>query len=56
MFFYNGGMGATYRRDGPTCLSWPSNVSSTSIELSEQLAPLRFHYKRLRPDSGGPGS
>ncbi|MDP6884238.1 MAG: hydantoinase B/oxoprolinase family protein, partial [Rhodospirillales bacterium] len=55
MFFYNGGMGATYRRDGPTCLSWPSNVSSTSVELSEQIAPLRFHHKRLRPDSGGPG-
>ena len=55
MFFYNGGMGATYRRDGPTCLSWPSNVSSTPVELSEQIAPLRFHYKRLRPDSGGPG-
>jgi len=55
MFFYNGGMGATYRRDGTTCLSWPSNVSSTPIELSEQLAPLRFQYKQLRPDSGGPG-
>ncbi|MBW1697486.1 MAG: hydantoinase B/oxoprolinase family protein [Deltaproteobacteria bacterium] len=55
MFFYNGGMGATFRRDGPTCLSWPSNVSSTPIELSEQLAPLRFKYKRLRADSGGPG-
>ncbi len=55
MFFYNGGMGATYRRDGTTCLSWPSNVSSTPIELSEQLAPLRFNYKQLRPDSGGPG-
>lgn len=55
MFFYNGGMGATHRRDGPTCLSWPSNVSSTSIELSERIAPLRFHYKRLRPDSGGRG-
>ena len=55
MFFYNGGMGATYRRDGTTCLSWPSNVSCTPIELSEQLAPLRFHYKQLRPDSGGPG-
>ena len=55
MFFYNGGMGATFRRDGPTCLSWPSNVSSTSVELSEQIAPLRFHHKRLRPDSGGPG-
>ena len=56
MFFYNGGMGATYRRDGTTCLSWPSNVSSTPIELSEQIAPLRFKYKRLRPDSGGPGT
>ncbi len=55
MFFYNGGMGATHRRDGPTCLSWPSNVSSTSIEISEQIAPLRFHHKRLRPDSGGAG-
>lgn len=55
MFFYNGGMGATYRRDGTTCLSWPSNVSSTPIELSEQLAPLRFHCKQLRPDSGGSG-
>jgi len=55
MFFYNGGMGATFRRDGGTCLSWPSNVSSTSVELSEQIAPLRFHHKKLRPDSGGPG-
>ncbi|MGE0724617.1 MAG: hydantoinase B/oxoprolinase family protein, partial [Alphaproteobacteria bacterium] len=55
MFFYNGGMGGTQRRDGTLCLSWPSNVSSTSIELSEQIAPLRFRHKRLRPDSGGPG-
>jgi len=30
-------------------------VSSTSIELSEHIAPLRVHHKRLRPDSGGPG-
>ena len=55
MFFYNGGMGGTQLRDGATCLSWPSNVSSTSIELSEQIAPLRFRHKKLRPDSGGPG-
>ena len=55
MFFYNGGMGANHRRDGANCLSWPSNVSSTSIELSEQIAPLRFRYKRLRTDSGGTG-
>jgi N-methylhydantoinase B len=55
MFFFNGGMGANLRGDGPTCLSWPSNVSSTSVEISEHIAPLRFHYKRLRPDSGGAG-
>ena len=55
MFFYNGGMGGTVRRDGPTCLSWPSNVSSTSVELSELIAPLRFKHKRMRPDSGGRG-
>jgi len=35
MFFYNGGMGAGVERDGQTCLSWPSNVSSTSVEVSE---------------------
>lgn len=55
MFFYNGGMGGNTRADGVTCLSWPSNVSSTSIEISEHIAPLRFHHKKLRPDSGGPG-
>jgi N-methylhydantoinase B len=30
-------------------------VSSTSVEISEHIAPLRFHYKRLRPGSGGAG-
>jgi N-methylhydantoinase B len=55
MFFYNGGMGGNVRADGLSCLSWPSNVSSTAIEISEHIAPLRFHHKRLRPDSGGAG-
>ena len=55
MFFYNGGMGGNASGDGISCLSWPSNVSSTPIEVSEHIAPLRFHYKRLRPDSGGQG-
>ncbi len=55
MFFYNGGMGANHLADGVTTLSWPSNVSSTSIEISEHIAPLRFRHKKLRPDSGGPG-
>jgi N-methylhydantoinase B len=55
MFFFNGGMGGNIRGDGLSCLSWPSNVSSTPIEISEHIAPLRFHHKRLRPDSGGAG-
>lgn len=55
MFFFNGGMGANAENDGRSCLSWPSNISSTSIEISEQIAPLRFHHKRLRPNSGGNG-
>jgi len=55
MFFYNGGMGANIRGDGLSCLSWPSNVSSTAIEITEHIAPLRVQYKRLRPDSGGAG-
>ncbi|MGH7082527.1 MAG: hydantoinase B/oxoprolinase family protein, partial [Acetobacteraceae bacterium] len=55
MFFFNGGMGASVARDGQSCLCWPSNVSATAIEVAEQIAPLRFHAKRLRPDSGGAG-
>jgi N-methylhydantoinase B len=55
MFFYNGGMGANGRADGISCLSWPSNVSSTSVEVSEHIAPLRFHHKRMRQGSGGIG-
>lgn len=55
MFFFNGGMGGNIGGDGLSCLSWPSNVSSTSVELCEHIAPLRVHHKRLRPDSGGAG-
>ncbi|HEV7265817.1 MAG TPA: hydantoinase B/oxoprolinase family protein [Falsiroseomonas sp.] len=55
MFFFNGGMGANMRGDGISCLSWPSNVSSTPVEISEHIAPLRIHHKRLRPGSGGAG-
>ncbi len=53
--FFNGGMGATGTSDGESALSWPSNLSSTPVEVVEQAAPLFFHYKRLRPGSGGSG-
>lgn len=55
MFFLNGGYGASARRDGYNVLSWPSNISSTPVEMIEQLAPLKVHYRRLRTGSGGAG-
>jgi N-methylhydantoinase B len=55
MFFFNGGMGATAEKDGESCLSWPSNISSTPTEIMEQLAPMRVHYRRFRPGSAGQG-
>ena len=29
-------------------LSWPSNISSTPVEIIEQVAPLKVHYRRFR--------
>src|SRR5882724_2824783 len=55
VLFYNGGMGATSAKDGEHVLSWPSNISSTPVEVAERNSPLFFHYKRLRPGSGGAG-
>lgn len=55
MLFFNGGMGASSAGEGETCLSWPSNVSSTSIEVTEHISPLRVVQKRIVDGSGGPG-
>jgi N-methylhydantoinase B len=55
VLFFNGGMGATPVKDGEHVLSWPSNISSTPVEVAEQNSPVFFHYKRMRPDSGGAG-
>lgn len=55
VLFYNGGMGATRDEDGESCLSWPSNISSTPVEVAERNGPLLCHYKRLREGSGGAG-
>jgi len=55
VLFYNGGMGATGRKDGESVLSWPSNISSTPVEVAERNSPLFFHYKRMRSGSGGAG-
>jgi N-methylhydantoinase B len=55
IFFFNGGMGATPSKDGESAMSWPSNISSTPVEVAERNSPLFFHAKRLRPGSGGRG-
>ncbi len=55
VFFFNGGMGATAGKDGESACSWPSNISSTPVEVAERNGPLFFRYKRLRPGSGGAG-
>ncbi len=55
VFFFNGGMGATTHKDGEHVLSWPSNISSTPVEVAERNSPLFVHHKRMRPGSGGTG-
>ncbi|MEM7778407.1 MAG: hydantoinase B/oxoprolinase family protein [Pseudomonadota bacterium] len=55
VLFYNGGMGATSAKDGENAMSYPSNISSTPVEICESNGPLFCHFKRLRPGSGGHG-
>ena len=47
--------GTSRRVDGENATSWPSNISSTPVEVAERNSPLFFRWKRLRPDSGGGG-
>jgi len=55
ILFFNGGMGATPGKDGEHVLSWPSNISSTPVEVAERNTPLFFREKRLTPGSSGAG-
>lgn len=55
MFFMNGGHGARQGRDGPACLSFPSNVATVSIERFESSVPLLIREKALLAGSGGDG-
>ncbi|MBN9429532.1 MAG: hydantoinase B/oxoprolinase family protein [Burkholderiales bacterium] len=48
LFFLNGGYGGSAKGDGIDVLSWPSNVSSTPVEVIEQALPLKVHYRRFR--------
>ena len=51
----NGGKGATARSDGLPTIAFPYNGTVTPVEITENQAPVQVEYKRLVPDSGGPG-
>ncbi|MEK7412448.1 MAG: hydantoinase B/oxoprolinase family protein [Planctomycetota bacterium] len=55
VLFFNGGTGASNDGDGVACSSFPSNISISPVEITENLAPLRYRYKRLAAESGGIG-
>ena len=56
VLFFNGGLGGRPGSDGVSCLSWPSNISTTPVEVAERSAPVLIRYKRLCPGSGGDGT
>jgi N-methylhydantoinase B len=55
MFFMSGGYGARANSDGPSCLSFPTNVANSPVEQFENHVPMLVTEKRLIPDSGGAG-
>lgn len=50
-----GGMGASARQDGSTCLGFPFNVASIPIEIVEIETCLYYKRKEFTTDSAGPG-
>lgn len=52
---FNGGTGARATLDGLSATAFPSGVWGSQIETTEAVAPVLFHRRELRVDSGGPG-
>ena len=55
IFFFNGGQGARPDQDGISTLSFPTNVSTTPVEVLERGVPVRILDKSYLPGSGGTG-
>jgi N-methylhydantoinase B len=53
--FNSGGTGARPGLDGLDGTAFPSGVRTMPVEATENVAPVIFWRKELRPDSGGPG-
>ncbi len=53
--FNSGGTGARPCLDGLDATAFPSGVRTMPVEATENVAPVVFWRKELRPDSGGAG-
>ena len=53
--FNSGGTGARPDQDGLDGTAFPSGVRTMPVEATENVAPVVFWRKELRPDSGGAG-
>ncbi|MDQ2801357.1 MAG: hydantoinase B/oxoprolinase family protein [Pseudomonadota bacterium] len=53
--FNSGGTGARPTLDGLDATAFPSGVRTMPVEATENVAPVIFWRKELRPDSGGAG-
>jgi len=51
----SGGTGARPNADGLDATACPSGVRTMPVEATENVAPVVFWRKELRPDSGGAG-
>ena len=54
--FNSGGTGARPGKDGLDGIAFPSGVRTMPVEATENVAPVIFWRKELRPDSGGAGT
>lgn len=53
--FNSGGTGARQALDGLDATAFPSGVRTMAVEATENVAPVVFWRKQLRPGSGGAG-
>ena len=53
--FNSGGTGARPTQDGLNATAYPSGVRTMPVEATENVAPVIFWKKELKPDSGGAG-
>jgi N-methylhydantoinase B len=53
--FNSGGTGARPTSDGLDATAFPSGVRTMPVEATENVAPVVFWTKQLKPDSGGAG-